>query len=198
LCRLDRTSELYRLCKVATEAHEKEDVVLRQALDAQSAAYSDVAHGLTYWLFETTLVYIIFRSWAPLANVAWEHAVGEKRVRPSAFTDGRRGASEKCDLVLRGEGNVPRAAFEAKWWNSNAPAAGAMLQADVRKLRRTCAGTHKYLITFWWGTDAPTDTKVADDWCVAEGLGLTYVGCFETRLLGGVVGYFALAMIEVP
>jgi hypothetical protein len=152
------SSRYIDLFRSAAHALEAEDRALREAMgagEAKTGGYGDVAHGLRYWLYEATLVYVIFRAWVSIEIVAWEYAVGDKANRPSAFTDGRRGASEKCDLMLLGKDNTPEAAFEAKWWNTSA--SGKSLLADVRKLRRTC-GSFKSIC---WSSGGALKAKLA-------------------------------------
>lgn len=187
------------LFRAAVDQLRCEDEALRAAMteghDA-TGGYVGVARGLTYWLFETTLVYFIFRAWVRLAHVAWEHAVGPSSERPDAFTERRRGASEKCDLVLLGDGNRPVAAFEAKWWNTEL--SGKALLSDVKKLRRNFANIDKFLLTFWWSTDAQKDFRDADDFCQKSGLSLVYCSSFYTSLIDGARGAFTFGVISVP
>lgn len=199
ICTFAPDSDLARLCTAASRELEREDRALQAAFEegAKRGHYGEVGQGLTYWLYETTLVYIIFRAWIPIANVAWEHAIGSSSTRPSEISAGRRGASEKCDLMLLDDKNAPQAAFEAKWWNSSSAAAGALLLEDAAKLRRTCEDLEKYLLAFWWGTDAQKDMADATAFCEMHGLWLRYADTFGTTLRRSVRGYFALSVIEV-
>lgn len=187
------------LLRAAVRSLAEEDQALREAMGRgakRTGGYSDVAHGLTYWLFETTLVYFVFRAWLPLTRVAWEHAVGDRSNRPAAGVDIKRGASEKCDLIVFDADGRPEAAFEAKWWNTKASGEGIL--TDVRKLRRTCPHLAKYVLAFWWGTDFDRDFAEASDFCVSNGILLQYVAIFDTQLFGPTKGYFALSIIHVP
>lgn len=191
-----RYQELFR---AAVDELQAEDEVLGSAMAKGRAAtggYVDVARGLTYWLFETTLVYFIFRAWVRHDHVAWEHVVGPSSDRPDAYTERRRGASEKCDIVLLGDTNSPVAAFEAKWWNSNL--SGKALLSDVKKLRRTCPGIDKFLLTFWWSTDTEGDLNDAKRFCTRNGLSLVYCASFDTLLVADKAGAFTLGAIKVP
>lgn len=187
------------LFRAAAEQLRHEDATLHAAMNdghEATGGYSDVARGLTYWLFETTLVYIIFRAWVRRARVAWEHAVGRSSERPDAFIERRRGASEKCDLVLLDKENKPVAAFEAKWWNTKL--SGKALLSDVSKLRRTCPTIDKFLLTFWWGGEVERDFKEARRFCGDHGLTLVYCASFSTSLVGEMPGSFTFGVIRVP
>jgi hypothetical protein len=168
--------------------------------------YPNVAHGLAYWLFETTLVYFVFKAWLKLpgVTVAWEHALRQAEAeRSDPDVEGRMGAHEKCDLVLLdGKGNARRA-FEAKWWTNNSRKTGQALLVDAAKLRRGFdANTEKYLLTFWYGSKA-SDTVEADEAAAREfcrahhGLAVLRVGAFETKLASGKDGYFALGLLKI-
>ncbi|HRI68998.1 MAG TPA: hypothetical protein PK156_32430 [Polyangium sp.] len=100
--------------------------------------------------------------------------------------------------MLLDENEQPRAAFEAKWWNSSA--GDALLLNDVAKLRRMCPKLEKYLLTFWWGTDQTKEKDLADaqKFCTTNHLELWFVDTFETKLRGLSNGYFALGIIWVP
>lgn len=194
------TSGKYQeLFRAAVDQLKAEDEALNSAMSEGRAAtggYVDVARGLTYWLFETTLVYLIFRAWVRIDHVAWEYAVGPSSERPDAYTERRRGASEKCDIVLLGNTNSPVAAFEAKWWN--AELSGRALLSDVKKLRRTCPIIDKFLLTFWWSTDTEKDFKDAELFCSKNGLSLVYCASFDTLLVADKMGAFTFGVIKVP
>lgn len=193
------SAQYLSLFRAAVDQLKTEDEVLNAAMSqgkATTGGYVDVARGLTYWLFETTLVYIIFRAWVRSAHVAWEPAVGPSSERPDAYTERRRGASEKCDLVLLGNANSPVAAFEAKWWNTEISGKG--LLSDVKKLRRTCPTIDKFLLTFWWSTDTEKEFRGAEHFCAKNGLSLVYCASFQTSLVAETPGSFTLGVIQVP
>lgn len=192
----------FDLFEAATAALEVEDTLLREAIrtgQPTKGGYANVAHGLSYWLFETTLVYFVFRAWVMRSRVAWEHAVGPKATRANEYVEGRRGASEKCDLMLLDEHDKPRAAFEAKWWNCSA--GDKPLMNDANKLRRNCADLDKYILAFWWSVSrdgSDHDIKTAAEFCERNGLCLVYVGTFDTQLANQTEGCFSLGVIAVP
>jgi hypothetical protein len=190
--------DINALFGLALAALKKEDESLRDTFPQQG--HEEVAHGLTYWLFETTLVYFIFKAWIPKTNVVWEHALEKDvRRRPDPNVEGRMGAHEKCDLVVM-EGDQPIAAFEAKWWNVDGAKIRRSLLADAAKLRRHFpAEIAKYLITFWWseGDTFAADTAAAREFCASEGLKFVKADQFCTQLRGGAAGYFVLCLLEV-
>lgn len=193
----DAVAKYHSLFRAAVDGLEAEDRILAAAISQGNnthGGYKDVAPGLAYWLFETTLVYVIFRAWVSSRHVAWEHALAPSAVRADAYTEPRRGASEKCDLMLLGADGEPEAAFEAKWWNS--ALAGSSLLADVKKLRRTCPTIDKFLLTFWTSTDAEKDLKDAQVFCERNGLALVYCASFPTKLVG-TSGRFTLGVVHV-
>lgn len=194
------TAEMETLFRAAVESLKEEDAALRHALalgGERTGIQRDAARGLAYWLFETTLVYFIFRKWAEIADVAWEHAVGEAGLRPLPEELGRKAASERCDLVLLDPLGGIRVAFEAKWWNNRR--GGLSILADAKKLRRTCMNADKYVVAFWYSTvqESESDLAEASDFCSREKLELSFVGTFETELIGRTRGNFAVAFIRV-
>lgn len=189
------------LFKAALAALRTEDESLQKCFKKSDTT---VAHGLTYWLFETTLVYLIFKAWLPKANVYWEHAL-EREVarRPNPTIVGRSGAHEKCDLAIRGNGADGRivAAFEAKWWNNSSTKTKASLIEDANKLRRGFPdpAVQKYLLTFWWGHHTAYKNDLAgakDTWRREDKLKVIDHGTFDTKLIDGD-GYFALGLLQV-
>ncbi len=179
------SKDLFDMALVALEAEDQS----LQASFAQSPASG--AHGLTYWVFENTLVYFIFKSWLPKTDVVWEHA--SKQVGP--------GAHQKCDLVIL-DSHVAVGAFEAKWWNTNDPKTWRALVDDASKLRRNFSSKQceKYLLTFWWGQlkDWIQDVTDAEAACKkAPRLHLVEKGKFDTKLADGTTGYFAMGLVRV-
>lgn len=181
----------------AYEALKVEDGSLRACFKPSD---TKVAHGLTYWLFETTLVYFVFKAWLPIAEVVWEHALEDVGRRPDPTIVGRAGAHEKCDLALL-EGGIVKAAFEAKWWNDHSTKTWRALVEDANKLRRGFPDgqVRKYLLTFWWGKpdDWEEDWQRAKQACAScDGLQLQFCNKFDTALIGEQ-GYFALGLVSV-
>ena len=183
------------LFDAALKALREEDEALRACFKTSDTT---VAHGLTYWLFETTLVYFIFKAWLPKVNVLWEHTLEKDVTRRPSTAAGRLGAHEKCDLAIKEDETVV-AAFEAKWWNNNSRKTRDSLVEDANKLRRGFPpSVSKYLVTFWWGEkNWDKDIAQATAACEEEGFELVKHGKFETKLLGERDGYFAMAFLKV-
>jgi hypothetical protein len=192
------------LFRLASDALGEEDRALRRrfsrARGAQAGAYADVAHGLTYWLFETTLVYTVFKRWLADHPVGWEHATRDRR--PSSVV--AKGSRPKCDLVVFSDWTMraPEAAIEAKWWNDGSTKGTRAILKDVAKLRRNYGDpVRRYLLTFWWGREIgfAEDLDRAERFCDQHGLVLASdvaSSRFKTRLPGGELGYFAVAGIR--
>jgi len=191
---------------LAKEALEAEDRQLRRQFAAarrqHEGAYPDVASGLAYWLFETTLVYSVFKRWLTEVHVAWEYPTSPPH--PNCMT--AKGAKTKCDLVVFSDwkGTAVEAAIEAKWWNSNTPKADRYIREDVTKLRQFPGDTvRRYLMTFWWSLKRSYDHDLAHvkGFCEKEGLQLacdTDATRFNTLLSNGQKGYFVVAGLLVP
>ncbi|MBL8621202.1 MAG: hypothetical protein JNK64_07865 [Myxococcales bacterium] len=171
--------------------------------DRQHAA--DQEHpGLTYWVYETTLVYMMFKAWLPSCDAVWE---------PPYPLDSKH----HVDIAIRGrDGHLARA-FEAKWWNS----AGVdqyikdVLATDVgRLLTKTSATTERYLVLFWWNTPANREHAVEQARELAQALSTKcantsgagprhgggalvqprYLGWFDTRRRTAVVDFVMSVM----
>ena len=73
---LEDRPELLRVLRVAARALQSEDQSLRSALEAQEDIARKISngHGLTYWVYETTLVYTIWKAWLRETKVSWEVA----------------------------------------------------------------------------------------------------------------------------
>ena len=97
--------DLRRLMELARSALARENSELEAAFASGNAEfYGKCAHGLSYWVFEQNLVYLIFKTWIPHSLVEWESPYPH--------------SSEKADLVIFSKPHEPRFVFEAKWWNS--------------------------------------------------------------------------------
>jgi len=178
----------------AAQALLQEDRALRARMRGSSAAadYQDDAAGLTYWLYETTLVYLVFRAWCLDHHVVWDW------LGPGASSPGGRG-KRQLDLVV--ELDDRRVGFEAKWWNTKA--AGLSMCHDAAKLRNwRCRrpNDNGYLMAFWWTDSArlEDDQNAADEWFTAQGLRLEYRASFPTAGPQGKARRFFLDLIEVP
>jgi hypothetical protein len=187
--------DIHRLFASALEALRAEDQDLRRCF---RESHTNVAPGLTYWLFETTLVYFIFKAWLKDVDVAWEHGYGAVQLREKAV-GARSGGRRQCDLVILEKGE-PTLAFEAKWWNDGTTKTFGSLLEDANRLRSGFGrDVGKYLLTFWYGEsqDATSDLAEARAACRPPlGLSIVEHDTFETRLIGRA-GYFALALVAV-
>jgi len=136
-----RPEILRRLLPVATEALLAEDRRLAEAFEHAAHPNAGRNHGLAYWVFETTLVYEVFKSWLPLAHVESEY------VYPN-------NAAEKADLVVFTNGRA--LVVEAKWWMSMNAKTLAALDADVKKILSWPAPAEaRLLLTFWYSPNHP-------------------------------------------
>lgn len=105
-------ARLEALMEAAADALAKEDALLRGLVEGgrtsrqSSVAFAKVGKGLSYWVYETTLVYVLWKRWCAEGETpAWDWTFRELRGE-------RRGRMQRGGLrreVL--------AAFEAKWWN---------------------------------------------------------------------------------
>jgi len=134
--------DLLQLFNAAIYALKEEDASLSKAF-AQiphklENFYCESNRGLAYSVFETALVYIIFKAWIPLVPVSWE--------------EGYPGSSQKkADLVVFDEKTEEvKYLFEAKWWMSNRKYALSSLRKDVLKMMDWEGSHDRFLITFWY------------------------------------------------
>lgn len=132
--------ELRRLCETALTALYEEERALQSAFASANAAfYAPDNHGLAYWLYETTLCYLIFKAWIPYTCVVWDWA----EARP-----GKRRGRSAIDLTVHDPDDRSRIrfAFEAKYWMSEAQTPWVL--KDAEKLAGASAD-RKFLIAFW-------------------------------------------------
>lgn len=164
---------------VAACALADEDLLLRNGIEAarQSAvsrnAFDRVGAGLSYWLYETTLVYIIWRSWMLQGEAAaWDWTAKDLSSAQSPMHDAAR---EQLDLVLLGE-RGPRFIFEVKWWNDPSTKTRSAIEADINKLRRFSSSASTALLLFWLETKAQSDGYEAEVAQFAKMNSLTNIG----------------------
>lgn len=180
---------LARLLPAAVTALHDEDRRLSAAFAAapNNPRLAPRNQGLGYWLFETTLVYTIFKSWLPLAETDWEapYPVGAK----------------KADLLVLVDG-APRYVFEAKWWMTTIM--DDELRGDIEKMKRWSGLMGRFLLTFWRSPKTPaiwqSDIDGVRRFCKDCDGTLVYVGAFPTdeaatRATTG--SYFAVGVIAV-
>jgi len=170
----------------AMRALHKEDRALKKAFESCPSKSMVVSNkGLGYWLFESTLVYMIFKAWLPHGEVAWE----------AAYKNSRKKADLK--VKVRGETWV----IEAKWWPNTQKKTMKSLHSDINKMQKLHR-ERRFLLTFWispcraWSTERPEVENIG-----MEGVALRYIGRFRTdmeRTRGkGGGSNFALALFEV-
>ncbi|MEP7124129.1 MAG: hypothetical protein ABJE95_24595 [Byssovorax sp.] len=183
---LEADTYLMRLLRAAAEALQSEEHVLNKAFERGSAAfYGGVNQGLAYHLYETTLVYLIFKSWLPLTEVVWD-------------AHKARGYGGAMDLVVFNE-HKPRYAFEAKWWNYGK--AEVLFEHDISKLRhfKSQQDARGFLITFWWASADKLDAysrKVANV-ATQNGWQRIYQARFPIQVNDLEQPHFVLDAIEV-
>lgn len=132
--------QLAHLMNIAGRGLEQEDQRVaasvragqRSQLPPMRHAFGRVGPGLSYWLYETTLVYLVWRSWVDSgvsAALDWSLAQLEAGER-----SGRKDRGKSYDLaVFCSERPF---LFEAKSWSYYSPnAMAAALTKDARKLR---------------------------------------------------------------
>lgn len=89
-----------QLGRAAVLALRAEDVSLHAAMSA-TEEFKKEARGLTYWLYETTLCYIVFKAWAQRWHVKWDwEPAGRKRTQ--------RERSDRWTLAKLGLPRSPR------------------------------------------------------------------------------------------
>lgn len=185
----DRHPLLTALLPAAAEALYTEDRQLFAAFGASPSRdkLTGLNQGLGYWLFETTLAYVVFRAWLRCGWAIWESKY-EKQNRIA-------------DLVVVDSvgGNL---VFEAKWWMSNSTSA---LVKDMGKIREWRHAKGRYLMAFWHSpfTQIQWDRDLAQviSFCGKEAQ-LTYMATFPTDVAATRTpeksgSYFAFAVMQV-
>ncbi|MBA3375758.1 MAG: hypothetical protein H0U00_08095 [Actinobacteria bacterium] len=166
--RVANDKELASLMELAAVALKEEDRRLAKAIDAgrktRHRTLTEVGSGLSYWVYETTLVYLIWRAWIENGKLAaWDWTASGLAADRSSIR-GRGGL--RFDLVAFAD--KPTSVFEAKWWNVETTAMRDALVADASKLRGSLVlgGAKKYLLVFWHeeaGADASSVQKLCHD-----------------------------------
>jgi hypothetical protein len=149
--------DLLQFLRAAMDALRQEDLVLKHVfescLDTDKQFYSKRNQGLSYYLFETTLAYVIFKVWLSLGRVEWESSYPH--------------SSEKADLVVFDQipQNRARWVFEAAWWWNYSRKQIDKLLYDADKLLTWPDADGRILLTFWYGkVDSwPKDSSKIED-----------------------------------
>ncbi|MFH0901720.1 MAG: hypothetical protein V2A73_13915 [Pseudomonadota bacterium] len=136
----DQPAEIKRLLPVAVRALFAEDRRLALALAASPRNNPCWNYGLIYSVFETTLVYEIFKALLPMAAVEWEWPYP--------------GSTDKADLVVF-DGERANVVIEAKWWMSNQKKVFSLLEVDIEKMLSWKGLDGRYLLTFWHSQNCP-------------------------------------------
>jgi hypothetical protein len=108
--------------------------------------------GVLYWLYETTLAYLVLKAWLQSTPAHWEHQY-------PPYMQGTRGSKLKADLVVNRAGS-PVWAFEAKWFPNTQAKMMGYLEHDVARLLRWVELERRFLLIFWSGA-APS---FKEDW----------------------------------
>ncbi|MCA9619778.1 MAG: hypothetical protein KC731_12215 [Myxococcales bacterium] len=178
----DSDEELTQLCRVALAALHEEERRLNLAFtsSAEHLEYAHINRGLAYWLYETTLVYVVFRAWIPLVHVTWDYDRGAKR--------------GPIDLTVRKNGELVRA-FEAKHWMHNGNGPLDRLEQDRQKLSASGA-PKQYLMTFWHTADVKKDLVSADVACQRQDWHRSFVGWFPCDHVDDEARNYVLCVID--
>lgn len=189
---------LVLLFRVALRALAEADASLAKAFShgmiGASGFYGGVNQGLAYTVYETQIVYEIFKAWIPHVRVSWESGVYAE--------SGRRADLAVFDDDL---GREVRWAFEAKWWGRSTKKVLGALGADIEKLGKCDPGAkRRFLITFWWVEDSGSSHANAQQevkrFCEADGrVQLKYTGSIPTDCVASPDrrGVFTVAILEV-
>jgi len=138
--------------------------------------------GLAYHVFETTLVYEVFKAWLPISSVHWEPRY-------------EGGSQKRADLVVVDDGS--KRIFEFKWWLSNNKMVLKGLRQDVDKLRKVRDNTvERILVGLWWGWNWEQDQKDIER-ANLPNAPLAWLARFPTHVQKRDNSYFAVAGLLV-
>lgn len=186
--------DLSEACREALVALRREDLFLRTAFERRTDWRASLHKGLTYKVFETTLVYLMFRAWVDHGRRAeWEVPYPKPN------------QSQIADLVLLPEGrSASPTVIEAKWWLGNDAETLESLRGDVERLNQWSSST-RVLLTFWWsavGSWASAGPR-GDRAKIREGLaeiGLEerpfFLGAFHTHVPHNKDWYFSMLALD--
>lgn len=148
----------------------------------------DVAHGLSYQVYEHVLQYELLKAWLPFARVDWD-------VR----YDKRSDATKLLDLCVHHRNEA--FAFELKWWGNGSARLAEALSKDVERLANHATARERYLLAFWYGSPDRWEEEAADAKRHSLAGTTVYVSRFRTKgpLRGYLAGerHFAMAAIRV-
>ncbi len=191
----ENDQRLVLLLRLAVRALAEEDASLARAfaqgMVEASTFYGGRNHGLAYCVYETQIVYQVFKSWLPHERVRSEYAA-------------YREAQKRADLVVLDDQDRPRWVFEAKWWGRDTSRMRACLETEIAKLGScSSAAARKFLLTFWWTENADAAGVAqaeVDAFCTRnDGVHLRYTDSFPTDCAASASrrGLFTVALLEV-
>lgn len=200
------------LMNAAVQALEEEDQELAKVLTngaqrsgrAFHSAFSNVGRGLSYWLYETTIVYLIWKRWVRNGTaVAWDWTAAELK-RARRLREPGISGKQRIDLVVFGARDKIDAAFEASWWTTDSQKTRTKLRADAKKLRGVAA-KRRYLLVFWFERkgDAQEEAEKVRKFCRTNRLVLVGLGRFPAAFRDGrkaastIDGNFTTALLKV-
>jgi hypothetical protein len=137
-----KNRELAELMNLASSALEAEDRRIARSVEtsrndatapSRQHASREVGRGLSYPLYETTLVYFVWRGWMAAGKpAALDWTAAQLAGKDRRLAKGARG--KLYDLVVFGSGRQPGFVFEAKRWAYSPGAMKEALRRDARKL----------------------------------------------------------------
>ncbi len=150
-------SDIASLMEAAGKALADENAQVSQLLENASrktgkefvAAYGRAGRGLSYWFYEDTLVYLVWKAWVGCGRaVAWDWTVRD--LRSGREQRPEEGDKQKIDLIVFGPDAAPQMAFEAKWWNSDSAIPAMLHDAEKMVDSQVLAKSQKFIMAFWW------------------------------------------------
>jgi hypothetical protein len=163
-------TNLDRLLRCGLQGLYQENESLAAAFQPSSQPprlfYREANQSLGYWVFETTLVYILFKAWLPTERVRWEAPYPRSR-------------QSKADLAVYHDdkGQNARWVFEAKWWPNMSSKTQGAIRGDLNKLLRWKGTDGRLLLAFWYAPEhhRQRDIDEVDSFCQER------IGGFQPR-----------------
>jgi hypothetical protein len=212
----DENVELGSLMDIATAALRSEDKTVAGLIEMAGATEPESAsrhsangagRGLSYWVYETTLVYIVWRAWMKEGKATaldWSGA----QLEGAAATRSKDGG-KSYDLVVFSAKPRHGFVFEAKRWNYSPDAMTTAIRADANKLRKMprelplLEDPQRYILLFWYkGPDTRDDRKLLQlaSFCKEASLAPAGKATFPAWLWRGKTqlrGSFVLSALKV-
>ncbi len=159
-------------------------------------AFGGVGPGLSYWLYETTLVYLTWRAWVDAGvSAALDWSLAQLEAGESST---RKGRARSYDLAVFCEERP--FLFEAKSWSYYSPAQiGSALTKDAQKLRDFAGAPYlknpsKHILLF--GHDYRGD-RHDDALCAEVGLRLVGKAMFPASTRARADDHFIITVLSV-